>query len=66
MRQTITVTGMTCQNCVRHVGRALEALPGVRSAAVELQTGLVRLESDRELADSELAAALDDAGYGLA
>lgn len=66
MSQTINVTGMTCQNCVRHVSQALSALPGVRSVNVDLEAGSARLESDREIPAAELRAALDEAGYELA
>jgi Cu+-exporting ATPase len=66
MRQTIGVTGMTCQNCVRHVTEALSALPGVRSVDVDLQSGAARLETEREISREDLHAALDDAGYELA
>jgi Cu+-exporting ATPase len=66
MIQTINVTGMTCQNCVRHVGQALSELPGVRSAHVDLQTGSARLDTEREIPPEELRAALDEAGYELA
>lgn len=66
MRQTISVTGMTCQNCVRHVHEALAALPGVRSAEVDLASNSATLESDREVPRAELSAALDEAGYELA
>lgn len=65
MSQTINVTGMTCQNCVRHVSQALSALPGVRSVDVSLQSGSARLESDREIPAAELRTALDEAGYEL-
>lgn len=65
MRQTISVTGMTCQNCVRHVGRALEALPGVRAAEVDLQAGSAALETEREIPRHEIAAVLEEAGYDL-
>ena len=57
---------MTCQNCVRHVNQALLSMPGVRSADVDLASGGVRLETERELSAEELRAALDEAGYELA
>jgi Cu+-exporting ATPase len=66
MRQTISVTGMTCQNCVRHVSQALSELPGVRSVDVNLESGSARLEAEREIPRDELSAALDEAGYRLA
>jgi Cu+-exporting ATPase len=66
MIQTISVTGMTCQNCVRHVDQALSALPGVRSVDVDLNAGAARLDTEREIPRTELTAALDEAGYELA
>jgi Cu+-exporting ATPase len=66
MIQTISVTGMTCQNCVRHVGQALSVLPGVRSVDVDLAAGAARLDTEREIPRTELSAALGEAGYELA
>jgi Cu+-exporting ATPase len=33
----LSVTGMTCSNCVRHVTGAIQSVPGVHSAAVSLE-----------------------------
>lgn len=66
MKQRIIVTGMTCQNCVRHVREAVSSLPGVRSADVDLDSGAVDLETEREVPRDELTSALDEAGYSLA
>lgn len=66
MIQTISVTGMTCQNCVRHVSQALSALPGVRSVNVDLSSGAASLEVEGEIPREQLAAALDEEGYELA
>jgi copper chaperone CopZ len=66
MRQHIIVTGMTCQNCVRHVREAIASLPGVRSAEVHLDSGAVDIETEREVSRGELSSALDEAGYSLA
>lgn len=66
MNQSIIVTGMTCQNCVRHVSEAVTSLPGVRSADINLESGEVRLAADREVPREELSAALEEAGYSLA
>ncbi len=63
--QTITVTGMTCEHCVRAVREELTALDGVHSVQVELASGRVEIHSDRELAPAALAAAVDEAGYQL-
>ncbi len=34
----LAVGGMTCDDCVRHVTRALESVPGVAEAKVDLAT----------------------------
>jgi copper chaperone CopZ len=64
--KSLSVTGMTCGNCVRHVTQALEALPGVKSVAVDLATGNAHVEAGREIPREEFAGALDEAGYSLA
>ena len=65
MRQSISVTGMRCDNCVRHVREALGALPGVRSAEVDLASGSATLDAEREIPRTELSGALTEAGYEL-
>ncbi len=66
MIQTISVTGMTCQNCVRHVTQALTAVPGVRSVEVDLKAGTARIDAERPIERPDLGAALTEAGYELA
>jgi copper chaperone len=60
----LQVTGMTCQGCVRSVKRVLEAVPGVRSAAVSLERGeaVVDFEPGRA-SGADLTAAVEAAGY---
>jgi len=62
---TISVQGMTCENCVRHVTQALQELPGVTGVEVALASGSATIQSDRPLERAELAHALDEAGYTL-
>jgi copper chaperone CopZ len=68
--QTFAVTGMTCEHCVNAVREELGALDGVTDVAVELDAGAtstVRVTSATELAEDQVAAALDEAGnYRLA
>ncbi len=66
MTYVITVNDMTCENCVRHVREAIGALPEVTDVRVDLGTGLVEYDAPRELPRTDLAAALDEAGYVLA
>jgi len=59
----LTVTGMTCENCARHVAQAARSVAGVTAATVDLKKGLVRIAgagSDR----AAIAQAIEAAGYG--
>jgi copper chaperone len=60
------VEGMTCSHCVTAVTQEISALAGVREVSVDLPTGQVTVTSDRPLPETELAAAVDEAGYSLA
>lgn len=44
MKTTLKVTGMTCQNCVKHVREALENLPGAQNVNVDLAAGRAVVE----------------------
>jgi len=61
---TLSVPGMTCGNCVHHVGEALRALPGVTDVDVSLarRQARVRHAAGRPPA-GQLVAALRAAGY---
>lgn len=64
-----TVTGMTCGHCVKAVTEELSALPGVRQVDVALVpngASTVTVTSDAPLAESDVRAAVDEAGYELA
>jgi copper chaperone CopZ len=63
---TYTVTGMTCDHCVQAVSGELAALPGVDSVTVDLSSGAVTVSSAAPLADADVRAAVDEAGYELA
>ena len=64
MRTTIQVTGMTCNHCVHSVQSALEGVPGVRSARVDLQQGRAVVDHDENEATlRDMAAAVAEAGY---
>lgn len=67
MQSLLQVEGMTCQNCVRHVREALEAVEGVRDARVNLdaQTAVVRW-IDSAADDARLIRAVTEAGYAAA
>lgn len=53
MKQTtkLRIAGMTCPNCAVHIEKALEAVPGVNSAKVELEKGAAVEHSGASTAD---------------
>ena len=60
-----TVTGMTCAHCQRAVTQEITGVDGVDSVAVDLATGTVTVTAGRPVDRSEIAAAVDEAGYVL-
>ena len=60
---TLDVQGMTCQNCVRHVREALERVPGVRSADVNLESGSAVVHHDQTIDPQTFIAAIEEEGY---
>lgn len=63
--QTFVVRGMSCEHCVHAVTEEVEKLPGVRNVRVDLGTGVVTVDTDNLLSASDVAAAVDEAGYEL-
>lgn len=62
MTTKLVITGMSCENCVRHATRAILAVDAVTSATVTLNPNEGTVE--HETADIEaLLAALEEEGY---
>ncbi|MBC8096659.1 MAG: cation-translocating P-type ATPase, partial [Akkermansiaceae bacterium] len=61
----LSVTGMDCSNCVRHVTEAIQSVPGVHSAMVSLENKQASVRwNPRVTPDSAaVAQAIRDAGY---
>jgi copper chaperone len=63
-RDTIlTVTGMSCGSCVRHVTSALCAVQGVSKVNVQLRAGLAEVQHADEASVDALISAVREAGY---
>lgn len=60
------VTGMTCGHCEGAVTTEISALPGVSSVRAVAATGEVTVVSAAPLADEDVRAAVDEAGYEFA
>src|SRR5450759_5276206 len=61
----LLVSGMTCNNCARHVTEAIQKVPGVRNASVMLdaQRASVRWAADAPADVPAVLAAVKSAGY---
>ena len=57
------VDGMTCASCSLRVEKTLSAVPGVKSAAVNLSAMTARVEAAPEVKPADLVAAVEAAGY---
>jgi copper chaperone len=64
--RTYQVTGMTCGHCVNAVQQEVGAIDGVTDVTVDLTTGAVTVTSTQPIADDQMTAAIDEAGYQLA
>ena len=61
-----TVTGMTCGHCVASVTEEVQEVAGVTDVAVELESGSLRVTSEEPVSDTDIRAAVEEAGYQLA
>ena len=63
--ETFRVEGMTCDHCRRAVSAEVSAVPGVQAVTVEVEAGTVTVSADQPVDQSDIAAAVDEAGYTL-
>ena len=60
MNKTVTIDGMMCMNCVKHVSNALSSIGA--EAQVSLEDGKAYLKNTA-LSDEQITKAIEDAGY---
>ncbi len=65
MSITVSIQGMSCENCVRHVREALEGLDGVTRVEISLEAGTAEVRAGLEVTDEQISAALDEEGYDV-
>ena len=58
----LKITGMTCGHCALSVTEALQSVPGVVKAEVDLKRGEAQVEGQADL--GALVAAVQEEGYG--
>jgi copper chaperone len=62
MKKIISVEGMSCGHCVKHVNEALVDL-GAKDVEVSLEAKVAIAEISQEITDEAIKLALEDAGY---
>ena len=61
---TFSVSGMTCEHCVRAVKQEVGEISGVTQVDVELGTpSTVTVQSTEPISHQDVVAAIDEAGY---
>lgn len=63
MKKELSVEGMMCQNCVKHVTRALESIPGASQVNVDLETQKATVCVPESVNDNTVKDAITEAGY---
>ncbi|GAB2645568.1 heavy-metal-associated domain-containing protein [Gordonia jinhuaensis] len=57
------VTGMTCGHCEMSVREEVSEVPGVEDVEVSAQTGKLVVSGAGEIDDTQVLAAVEEAGY---
>ena len=67
MQSTVLkVDGMSCEHCVKAVGKAVGSLPGVAGVAVNLEAKTVTVDHDPALAPRDkIASEIEGQGYDV-
>lgn len=60
---TISVEGMMCPHCERHVTQALSSLPGITSVSADHKSATVTITSESQLDETLLKDTVQEAGY---
>ena len=63
MKKELTIDGMMCQNCVKHVTKALESIPGASNVNVRLEDKKATVTVPDSVTDDTLKSAVAEAGY---
>jgi copper chaperone len=62
----LSVGGMTCGNCVKHVDHAIRAISGVEDVQVDLASGKVSIKGEFPQGVEPIIAAIVEEGYSAA
>ena len=59
-----SITGMTCDGCVRSVQNVIQRIPGVQKADVRLKDQEADVDTNADVSPEEVIQAVQGAGYG--
>lgn len=63
MKQTLTLTNMSCQHCVKRVTEALSQLTGVKEVQVDFEAKTATVTTDVVYSQTDYQTALEDTVY---
>lgn len=63
MKKELSIEGMMCQNCVKHVTHALESIPGAAGIQVSLEDKKATVNVPETVSDDVLESAIAEVGY---
>lgn len=63
MKKTIMIKGMSCEHCEMHSKKELEKIAGVSVLEISADQGQAVVEMEKEIAETDLKAAVEEAGY---
>ena len=62
---TLPIQGMSCASCVGRVEKALQAVPGVLGAEINLATERAQVQIQSSVAAQSLVSAVEQASYNF-
>lgn len=65
-RETISVTGMSCNGCEQNVESALQNIEGVSRVEADHESDAVEVVLENDVTDEDVHAAIEQAGYDVA
>ncbi|MEG1742906.1 MAG: cation transporter [Clostridia bacterium] len=65
MKKFIKISGMSCSHCSSRVLKALNSIPRVSSATIDLTTGTATVECDSNVTNDQLTNAILDLGFAV-
>ncbi|MBB6215428.1 copper ion binding protein [Anaerosolibacter carboniphilus] len=65
MKKLISIEGMSCGHCIKHVESALGEIDGIVNVVVDLNGKNAVAEMSKDVEDTKLKAAIEEAGYDV-